>query len=55
MTHVSPYATVDAPNYWGRVPVDTTSLYRVRALQLRNLHSFLHSEPPGIRRCTQRA
>ena len=24
MTHVSPYAIVDAPNYGGRVPVDTT-------------------------------
>ena len=24
MTHVSPYAIVDAPNYGSRVPVDTT-------------------------------
>ena len=24
MTHVAPYAIVDAPNYGGRVPVDTT-------------------------------
>ena len=24
MTHVYPYAIVDAPNYGGRVPVDTT-------------------------------
>ena len=30
-------------------------VHLVRALQLRGLHSFLHSEPPGKCRCTQRA
>ena len=29
--------------------------HRVRALQPRNRRSYLHSEPPGIFRCTQRA
>ena len=29
--------------------------HRVRALQLRNRRSHLHSEPPSICRCTQRA
>ena len=53
MTHVSPYA----PNYEGRVPVDTgpgnVPVYRalknphVRALQLQDQRSFLHSEPYG--------
>ena len=60
-------AARNAPNYGGRVPVDTTPgpvpVYRAS----KNPHSpcqstatakpsqFLHSEPPGICRCTQRA
>ena len=63
---VSVHATKrQASNCWGRVPVDTTpctcvqgpkkSPLTVRALQLLNRRSFLHSEPPDKCRCTQRA
>ena len=42
----------------GPVPVNRAlkkPTHRVRALQLRSLRSFLHSEPPSSCRCTQRA
>ena len=44
MTHVSPYAIVDAPNYGGRVPVDTTPgpVPVYRALKSQPLSSELH-------------